>query len=62
MQQELWTGVAIALVLAVIAGFGERKRKRRTDMDRIGLLNWPLIQILAILIALILASVALHLN
>lgn len=62
MQQELWTGVGIALAVAVIAAFGERKRKRRTDMDKIGLLPWPLIQIMALLMALILTSLALHLN
>lgn len=62
MQQELWTGVGLALLVAVIAGLGERRRKRRTDMDRIGLMPWPLIQILSILIALILTSLALHLR
>jgi hypothetical protein len=62
MQQELWTGVGLALLVAVIAGLGERKRKRRRDMDRIGLLPWPLIQVLALLAALILTSLALHLR
>ncbi|RYE04551.1 MAG: hypothetical protein EOP61_00085 [Sphingomonadales bacterium] len=62
MQQELWTGVGIALAVAVISGFGERRRKQRKDMDRIGLMPWPLIQVLALLIALILTSLALHLN
>jgi len=62
MQQELWTSVGVALLVAVIAGFGERQRKRRRDMDRISLMPWPLVQVLAILAALILASLALHLN
>ncbi|WP_066801252.1 hypothetical protein [Sphingomonas soli] len=62
MQQELWTSVGIALLVAVIAGFGEHQRKRRSDMDRIGLMPWPLIQVLALLAALILTSVALHLR
>lgn len=62
MQQELWTSVGVALVVAIVAGFGERQRKRRRDMDRIGLMPWPLVQVLAILSALILASLALHLN
>lgn len=60
MQQQLWTGVGISLVVAVIAGFGERRRKRRQDMDRIGLMPWPLVQVLAMLAALILVSLALH--
>lgn len=62
MQQELWTSVGVALLVAVVAAFGERQRKRRRDMDKIGLLNWPLIQMLALLAALILTSLALHLN
>jgi len=60
MQQQLWTSVGAALLVAVVAGLGERKRKRRIDMDRIGLMPWPLVQILAILMALILASVAIN--
>lgn len=62
MQQQLWTSVGAALLVAVVAGLGERKRKRRIDMDRIGLIPWPLVQILAILMALILASVAINLH
>jgi len=62
MQQQLWTGVGTALLVAVVAAFGERKRKRRRDMDRIGLMPWPLVQVLAILTALILASIALNLR
>lgn len=62
MQQQLWTSVGAALLVAVIAGFGERKRKRRADMDRIGLVSWPFVQMMALLAALILTSVALHLK
>lgn len=62
MQQQLWVGVGAALFLAVIAGLGERKRKRRDDLDRIGLISWPLVQVLSILAALILASMALNLR
>lgn len=62
MQQQLWTSVAVALLAAIVAGLGERQRKRRKDMDRIGLMPWPLVQVLAILAALVLASMALHLR
>jgi len=54
--------VGAALLVAVIAGFGERKRRRRADMDRIGLVSWPFVQMMALLAALILASLALHLT
>ena len=60
MQQQLWTGVGVAVLVAVIAGYGEHRRKRRKDLDRVGLMPWPLIQVLAMLAALILASVAMH--
>ena len=60
MQQQLWTSVGAALLVAVIAAFGERRRKRRANMDRIGLVSWPFVQMMALLAALILASLALH--
>ena len=62
MQQQLWTSVGAAVLVALVAGIGERKRKRRINMDRIGLVPWPLVQVLAILTALILASVAINLR
>lgn len=62
MQQQLWGGAVTALLLAVISGFAEHRRGRRRNMDRAGFMPWTLIQVLAILAAMILASVALNLR
>jgi hypothetical protein len=62
MQQQLWGGAAAAVVVAITSAFGERRRSRRRDMDRVGFMPWTLIQVLAMLLAVILASVALNLR
>ena len=62
MQQQLWAGAVTALLLALVSGFAEHRRRGRRDMDRVGFVPWMLIQILAMLCALILASVALNLH
>jgi len=33
--------------LAVIAGLGERRRRRRHDPDSVGWVDWPTVQMLA---------------
>jgi hypothetical protein len=60
MQQQLWGGAVAALLLAGISGWGERRRRERHDPDRVGLVPWPLVQMLALLAAFLLASVALN--
>jgi hypothetical protein len=62
MQQQLWGGAAIAVVVAIGSGFGERRRLRRRNMDEVGFVPWTLVQVLAMLFAVILASVALNLR
>lgn len=62
MQQQLWGSAAAAIVIAVASGFGEHRRRRRRDMDRVGVVPWTLLQVLAMLAAVILASVALNLR
>lgn len=62
MQQQLWGSAAAAIVIAVASGFGEHRRRRRLDMDRVGFVPWTLLQVLAMLAAVILASVALNLR
>jgi hypothetical protein len=62
MQQQLWGGAAAAILVAVVSGFGEHRRRKRREMDRVGFVPWTLIQVLAMLAALILASVALNLR
>ncbi len=62
MQQQLWGGAAIAIIIAIGSGFGEHRRRRRRDVDRVGFMPWTMIQVLAMLIGLILASLALNLR
>jgi hypothetical protein len=58
-QAWLWTAAAILLALAVLAALAEHLRTRRRDLDRVGLMPWNLIQILAFLGAVIAAALAL---
>ena len=62
MQQQLWGGAVAAVLVAVASGFGEHRRRRRRDVDRIGFMPWTLLQVLAMLAAVILASLALNLR
>jgi len=56
---EIMWGLAVAaLLLAVFAGWAERKRSRRANFDRPGFMPWNLIQVIAafcIVIATVLA-------
>lgn len=61
-QQQLWGGAVAALLLAVGSGIGEYRRTRRRDLDRVGFVPWTFLQIMAMLVALILASLALNLR
>jgi len=58
MAVEYWSGAGAALALAVIAGFRDRQRKRRTDLDKVGIVDWPAVQVLALIGAAILVSIA----
>lgn len=49
-----------ALALAAIASWAERRGANRRDPDRVGLMPWPLILVLAILGAAICAALALQ--
>lgn len=48
----------MSLALALFAGFRERQRKRRANLDKIGIIDWPAVQVLALIAAGILASIA----
>jgi hypothetical protein len=62
MQQQLWGGAVAAIILAVASGFGEHRRRERRDLDRVGFVPWTFVQVLAMLAAVICASVALNLG
>lgn len=52
MQERLWGGVVALILVAVASGVAEWRRRRRPDWDRVGMISWPLIQVLALIGAL----------
>ena len=58
MAIPFWIGAGGSLALAIVAGFGDRRRKRRANLDSVGLVDWPTVQVLALIAAAILASIA----
>ena len=62
MQETLWIACVVAFSIAGIAVLGDRRRARRTNLDAVGFMPWPLIMILAMLIAAICAAFALRLH
>lgn len=57
-QAFMWGGAAVALALAVLAGWRERSRKQRIDLDAVGLVPWPTVQFCALVALAILAALA----
>jgi len=62
MQLQLWLGAAGAAVFAVVSGLGEHRRRKRKRIDDVGLVPWQFLQVMAMLGAVILASLALNLR
>jgi len=58
-QAILWTAAAAAAGVAVFAGLADRRRSKRRNLDRPGWMPWPLIQLLAMLLAAAAAALAL---
>ncbi|MDB5679738.1 hypothetical protein [Sphingomonas bacterium] len=53
--------VALALVVAVVAGIVDWRHKKRDDLDRVTLLDWRSVQVFALIAAVIAFSVAFNL-
>lgn len=54
-----WIAAAAALGVAVLAGLADWRRKRRVDLDRIGVVDWPTVQMLGLIVAAMLGTIAL---
>ena len=50
-QAVLLVIAAAAAILALIATVAERRRKNRRDLDKVGLMPWPLFQVVGVVTA-----------
>ncbi|QNQ07846.1 hypothetical protein [Sphingomonas alpina] len=55
-----WGAAIVAVLVALFAGLGDRRRKRRANLDRVSLLDWPTLQMFALIAAAIFIILALH--
>lgn len=53
--------VVLALGVAVIAGIADWRHRRRDDLDRVTLVDWRSVQLLALIAAILAVSVAFNL-
>lgn len=60
MQEQFLGGAVIALLVAAASGVGEWRQRRRRDLDKVGLVPWTALQMIALLLAVILGSLALN--
>ena len=60
MQERIWGAAVACALIAIGSGLAEHRRRRRREMDRVGLVPWPLVQVLGMIGALMCAYAALH--
>jgi hypothetical protein len=54
----LWTATGALIVFGIACAIAERRRGRRRNLDRPGLIPWQLLEILAFLLAFATATLA----
>lgn len=60
MQVMLWSWAGVALAVVALGGVADWRNRRRRNIDRVAMLPWPLIQVLALLAAVMLAALAIN--
>jgi hypothetical protein len=58
MQAGLWSGVGVAIAVALFSGWRDWRRARRDDPDAVSMIDWPIVQIFALIAAAVLAGLA----
>ncbi|MBN8808682.1 MAG: hypothetical protein J0I47_10695 [Sphingomonas sp.] len=60
-DQQVAAGVAVAAaVLAIAAGMIDWRQKKRRNLDRVSLLDWRTVQLVALVATIVAAAFALH--
>jgi hypothetical protein len=59
MAPLLWSASGGLAALAIAAGLGDRRRRRRRDLDSVGWVDWPTVQMLALIALAVTAGLAL---
>lgn len=58
MQGALWIGVGALVAVAAGSGLADWRRAKRRDLDRVGWMPWTLVQVMALLGAVVTAALA----
>lgn len=62
MRETLWMLAGVALLIAGGARWGEYRRHHRRDLDRVGVMPWTLVFVLALLAAASCVALAVRVN
>lgn len=60
LSGPLWIGVGAFVAVAAGSGFADWRRMRRSDPDRVGWMPWTLVQVMALLGAVLTAALAIR--
>ncbi len=59
MQGALWIAAGASAVIAIFAALADRRRARRTRLDRVGWVPWSAILLAALMVGAVCAALAL---